>query len=80
MRAFSSFWVIDAPRGIVFRFGLGVVKATIRAVDVAPIQGGGCLTSIAASAGGMWVTVAQSQGDASSWTQRRHTAVRRRLS
>jgi serine/threonine protein kinase len=62
--AFKSGWVLDAPRGKVFRYGWGVIKATIRAVAEAPAQDGPCLSAIAASAESIWVTVAPSYGGA----------------
>ncbi len=66
MGAFGSVWGTDAPAGNVPRWGgggnLGSLKEAIRAVTAAPVQGGGCLTSIAAGAGGIWVTVASSFG------------------
>lgn len=62
--AFKSGWALDAPRGKVFRYGWGVVKATIRAVAAAPAQDGPCLSAIAASAESIWVTVAPSYNEA----------------
>jgi hypothetical protein len=60
---FGSVWTSNAPTGSVIRWGSdwGVEK-TLRVVGEAPAFGGGCLTSIAAGAGSIWVTVASSHG------------------
>ena len=64
--AFGSVWVADAAEPGLSAGGgegdSGRARTPIRAVDAAPVQGGGCLTSIAAGAGGIWVTVASSYG------------------
>jgi DNA-binding beta-propeller fold protein YncE len=61
---FGSVWWSDAPTGSVVRWGTDwEVEQTIRVLPVAPGFGGGCLTSIAAGAGGIWVTVASSFND-----------------
>src|SRR4029453_17797178 len=52
----SAGWC-DVPTGTVARFNGFLVAATIR-VARAPLAGGGCMTSIATGAGGVWVTVA----------------------
>ena len=58
---FGSVWWSDAPTGTVVRWGSDWdVEQTVRVLAVAPGFGGGCLTSIAAGAGGIWVTVASS--------------------
>jgi hypothetical protein len=52
-------WSSDAPSGNVVRWGLDwEVAQTVRVVASAPLFAGGCLTSIASGAGGIWVTVA----------------------
>jgi serine/threonine-protein kinase len=61
---FGSVWSSDAPTGSVVRWGSDwEVEQTVRVVAVAPSFGGGCLTSIAAGAGGIWVTVASAFDD-----------------
>ena len=66
---FGSAWSTDSPTGTVVRWGSGwEVAATVRVLAVAPDfahrlgepPGAGCLTSIAAGADNMWVTVASS--------------------
>jgi Protein kinase domain len=54
---YGSTWWYDVPTGTVARFNGFLVAATIR-VARAPLAGGGCMTSIATGAGGVWVTVA----------------------
>lgn len=56
---YGSIWWYDVPTGSVARFN-GSTKelaSTIRVTN-APLSGGLCMTSIAAGAGGVWVTVA----------------------
>jgi hypothetical protein len=61
---FGSVWSADAPTGSVVRWGMDwEVAQTVRVVASAPLFGGGCLTSIASGAGGIWVTVASSFDD-----------------
>ena len=62
---FGSVWTSDAPSGSVVRWGTDwEVEQTVRVVAAVPAFGGGCLTSIAAGAGGIWVTVASSFNNA----------------
>ena len=56
---FGSVRSSDAPSGNVVRWGLDwEVDQTVRVVASTPVFAGGCLTSIASGAGGIWVTVA----------------------
>ena len=58
---FGSAWNIDPPTGTVVRWGSDwEVRETVRVVADPPLFGGGCLTSLAQSARGIWVTVASS--------------------
>ena len=67
---FGSAWSTDSPTGAVVRWGSDwEVAATVRVVALAPDfahrigqpPGAGCLTSIAAGADNIWVTVASSE-------------------
>jgi hypothetical protein len=61
---FGSTWTVSWPTGVVVRFD-AVSKqplATVHVVAESPFWGGPCITSIAAGAGSMWVTVAPSSG------------------
>ena len=56
---FGSAWTADPPTGTVVRWGSDwQPRATVRVVADPPLFGGGCLTSLAQSARGIWVTVA----------------------
>jgi hypothetical protein len=57
---FGSAWTADPPTGTVVRWGSDwdVQGKTVRVVADPPLFGGGCVTSLAHSARGIWVSVA----------------------
>jgi hypothetical protein len=56
---FGSAWSSDPPTGTVVRWGSDWdPRATVRVVADPPLFGGGCVTSLAHSARGIWVSVA----------------------
>jgi Protein kinase domain len=65
---YRSTWLADVPSGEVVRFSSSTaqVVATIPVVTGSPLWGHPCLSSIAAGAGGVWVTVAPSVADTNS--------------
>jgi YVTN family beta-propeller protein len=56
---YGSIWTFDSPTGTVERWS-GLTHQGVRNIHVTspPFYGGRCLTSIAAGAGGVWVTAA----------------------
>jgi serine/threonine-protein kinase len=64
--AFDSVWAYDADKGTVQRWNPNTLDLEpgdpVIAVTDPPLYGGSCLTSIAAGAGGVWITAAPSIG------------------
>jgi hypothetical protein len=60
---YGSIWYFDHSTGTVVRWD-GQTKQIASSIPVAapPVWGGPCLTSVAAGADGVWVTVAPSPG------------------
>ena len=59
--AFGSVWAYDSDTGTVQRWNPNTYELDdVTVVTDPPYYGGSCLTSIAAGAGGVWVTAAPS--------------------
>jgi hypothetical protein len=62
--AYGSIWDYDTPSGTVVRWdGVTHQPASNIRVTAPPYYGGLCLTSLAAGAGAVWVTVGENSGD-----------------